>query len=125
MSKRKKRKGEWLNPRELLDGTRWVFLCFLPDRAEALKNMLVEVMQESGKGLQIGHTHFGPGVLWNGEEAHAFIVPKACLSREALFRGLRRHLGYECPNPTSDVFTLGVLPEDDEKLARTRLFARK
>jgi hypothetical protein len=39
--------------------------------------------------------------------------------------GLRKHFGYEYPEPTSDAFTLGVTPEDDELLDRVGLFGRR
>jgi hypothetical protein len=131
MPKRRKRKGESWNvqdPRDvrrLFDGSRWAFLCFTPDRGDALQAMLADLIIATGKGLKVVHVHFPPGVLWNKEECHAIFVPKASVDREAFYRALREHLGYERPDASSDVFTLGVKPEDDAELDRVGLFSRR
>jgi hypothetical protein len=109
----------------MFNGQHWVFLCFTPDRAEKLQNMIAELIVEGGAGLKVGYTHFPPGVLWNGEECFAVFIRKADVDRETLARGLRQHLGYERPNSDSDVFTLGVKPEDDAALDRVGLFGNK
>jgi hypothetical protein len=106
--------------RALLDGQHFVFLCFLPGRAASLGKV---VAAAKGPG-PVGLVHFSvpPGALWNGEACEVFAVPKSAVGRAALDRGLREHLGYEMPAAESDLFTLGVTPEDDAELGRVGLF---
>jgi len=101
----------------------WSFLCFTPERGDQLQAMLTEIAEN--KTFPVSTIYFPPGVLWNGEECNAVFVPKSDLDRATLLRGLRRHLGYEAPGRTSDIFTLGVTPEDDEALDRVGLFGKK
>jgi hypothetical protein len=102
----------------------WTFLVFTPQSGDALQGMLADLIVATGKGLKISHVHFPAGVLWNREECHAVFVPKADVSREALVRALRAHLGYEEPDSRSDIFTLGVKPADDAELDRVGLFGQ-
>jgi hypothetical protein len=111
--------------REFLDGSHWSFLCFTPERAEKAMVMLCELIVETGQTLSIGRVYFPPGTLWNGRECNAMFVPKAQLAGSTLARGLRKHFGYENPEPESDVFTLGVTPEEDAALDRVGLFGQK
>jgi hypothetical protein len=111
--------------RDLLNGQHWLFLCFTPARYELCRTMLLEIIVATDKALSIGVAQIPPAVLWNGEACVALTVPKAQLPAATLAAGLRKHLGYECPEVDSDVFTLGVTPEDDAALSRVGLFGRK
>jgi hypothetical protein len=129
---KKRRKGEGSGRgqtqrffRRAIDGSHWLFLCFTPERQKRCLEMLMELIAGGDReGVLLGQVHVPAGVLWNGEECHAYAVPKSQLDGPALWRALREHFGYECPEPTSDIFTLGVKPEDDEALDRAGLFGR-
>src|SRR5262245_39886552 len=108
--------------KQYLGGTHWVFLCFLPDRWDAVQTMIAEWMVELNRDLTVTAIHFPAGVLWNGEECHTLTVPKADIPHELLARGLRKHFGYENPPTESDWFTLGVDMDDDAELDRVGLF---
>ena len=89
------------------DGLHWVFFTFTRPRSEALFLMLTEAAGDvAGKFF-----HFPAGTpLFDGKECFAWFVPKARLPAAALARGLRKHFGYENPDPHNDVFTLGDEP---------------
>jgi hypothetical protein len=113
----------------MLDGQHWLFLCFTPERYTKLCLMFAECqMFPECRGVTRSatkHMHFPQGVLWNKEECHAYAVPKGLLPSTTLAAGLRKHFGYEYPEPTSGVFTLGVTAEDDAALSRVGLFGNK
>jgi hypothetical protein len=111
--------------REFFSGRYWCFLAFTPERGEALKIMLAEAIAAAPGKVEFTHAHFPPGMLWNGEECHALFVVKDHLPRGVVVAGLHKHFGYECPDPASNIFTLGVTPEDDALLDRVGLFGRK
>jgi hypothetical protein len=97
----------------------------LHERLEKLTVMIAEAVLATGTTFQLGRVVFPPGVLWNGEACVACFVRKDQLGPAVLAAGLRKHLGYELPEPDSDVFTLGVTPEDDTRLERVGLFGQK
>jgi hypothetical protein len=121
----KRGEGGRLELRKALDGSHWVFLCFTPERGEMLQVMIAEAIVAAGRTVELGHTYFPAGVLWNGRECNAVFVRKTELGREALERGLRKHFGYERPAAGNDIFTLGVTAEEDAALDRVGLFGRK
>jgi hypothetical protein len=116
-------RSQTVDLRTLLDGSHWAFLCFTPERRGRLKAMFMEFVGAC-YGLSVAAAHFPAGVLWNGEPCDAFFVPKKGLDPDTLVAGLRKHLGYENPDPGSNVFTLGVTPEDDAALDRVGLFGK-
>jgi len=119
-----RKKSETISASELLNGKQWVFLCFTRERLMKLKTMLCEAIVATNKGMHIGHIHFPTGVLWNGKGCEGFTVPKDELPWSLLSPGLWKHFGYEMPETTSDLFTLGVSPEDDAELDRVGLFRK-
>jgi hypothetical protein len=107
--------------RDKLNGAHWVFLVFSPDRAEKLQAMIDDIAARKQRSLKCEHGYIPAGVLWNGRECNVVSTPVTELDRVALARGLRQYLGYERPNPDSNVFTLGVTAEEDEELDRVGL----
>jgi hypothetical protein len=84
--------------------------------------MLLELIVETGQAMHLGRAQIPAGVLWNKRPCLLVCVPKKELPAAVLVRGLRKHLGYECPEPTSDVFTLGIPPDEDAALGKVGLF---
>jgi hypothetical protein len=112
--------------RDLGNGQHWVFLCFTPERAETLNRLLSElIVARKQKGLEIGKAQIPAGVLWNGRPCTIVTLPKAQVTAAELGPKLHGHLGYELPEPTSDVFTLGVTPEEDAALDRVGLLGTR
>jgi hypothetical protein len=117
-------RGEKLTIEQCLDGTRWLFLCFTPERLERLGVMIGEAIKETGRAIEIGHCHIQSGVLWNGAECRAIVVAKDQIDRATLFAGLRKHFGYEMPADGDNVFTIGITPEEDALLDQVGLFGK-
>jgi hypothetical protein len=112
--------------RDLMNGQHWVFLCFTPAVVESLQALLNELVAAGTRTVTFRHAYVPPGRLWNRRECNVIAVPKADVGYEDLAPGLRKHLGYECPDlATSDVFTLGVTPEEDAELDRVGLFGKR
>jgi hypothetical protein len=111
--------------RAIMNGRHWVFLCFSPAAVESLQALLNELVAAGNKTVTFRHAYIPPGRLWNRRECNVIAVPKADVGYEDLAPGLRKHLGYECPEATADVFTLGVTPEEDAELDRVGLFGKR
>jgi hypothetical protein len=104
---------------DLEGGNCWVFMCFTPQDADKCRRMLAGLFAGIGQHHpHVRHLHFPPGVLLAYlEECHVVTVLKCELPQPDLLRGLRTHFGYERVEATSDVFTLGIDPEDDAAMA--------
>jgi hypothetical protein len=103
--------------RALLDevlsfGEYWIFFVFTPQRGDRLQDLLRGVEPPLDAG-DVYHVYVPPGILWTKEECQFVAIPKAKLPADQLRAGLRQHLGYEYPSVHSNIFTLGIKPEDD------------
>jgi hypothetical protein len=114
---------------DLFNDDHWAFLCFTEDRQQKAIIMLAAFMKtarEAKKPLSVRHVHLPAGLLWNGRECHAYFVPKKHLDGATLFPALRKHFGYEIPEPGNSVFTLGIPEDEDDALTDgTRLFRQQ
>lgn len=102
----------------------WLFLCFTSEARGTLQSMLGTLRQTGGWNGRIGLTEIPAGVLWNGEACLLSIIRRDALPSKALRSALRDFFGYENPDASANLFTLGVTPEDDEALSRVGLFGR-
>jgi hypothetical protein len=110
--------------RTLFNGQSWVFLVFTRDRYEKFQRLFAQLIARSDKAVRISRTTLPPGLLCE-EGCEAYSVPKADADRATVARLLREHFGYENPSKGSDIFTLGVMPEDERRIADTLAGRRK
>jgi hypothetical protein len=106
--------------RSYLGGSHWCFLAFTPEQRDRLYLMIAENYwacadtAPSGKKVLKG-VEFTPVnlLLWNGAECQALFVARDQWPPGVMEAGLRKHFGYECPDPDSNVFRPGGTPEED------------
>ena len=104
--------------RDYAKGTHWVFLCYTKERFDRLCKVVAEQVLARDESVPVESGQLPAGFLGAQDPGVLVAVPKSAWGQDDLHAALREHFGYEQPDPRSDLFTLGIAAEDDEKLTQ-------
>jgi hypothetical protein len=105
---------------EVIRPDRWTFLVFDREASDQLERLVHDLTRQVAPPWQFESGALPPGWVKGIRGCWLFALQKEQFPRDLLVPLLRKHLGYEAPDATADLFTLGIFQGEDDILSAAR-----